>query len=141
MTKEYNRLTVAKQFQVLKLIEANGERDAEFFRYADGWSDERIASDVGVPLQSVKYRRREVFGDIRPTRYASAPSPRIDDLETGLRVLRVATYQLTKRVESLEKALNVFITAGGSQSIPRDKLEELRRHFNGVVTPTPSTVE
>lgn len=130
MKKDYNRPTVAQQFQVLKLIEANGARAGEFFIYNDGWSDERISSDVGVPLQSVQYRRREVFGDIRPTArmYADLPSPRIDELETGLRVQRVATYQLTKRVESLEKALNVFITAGGSQSIPRDKLEELRRH-------------
>jgi hypothetical protein len=131
MTKD--RLTSAQQFAVMKLIEANGDKQGEYWIYHSGWDDERVSREAGnANLFGVARCRKQVFGLLRkgPSTYDDT----FETIESELRQRRVAQYQIEKRVESLEKALNVLLS---THTVPKDKLEQLREHFSGMVTVTP----
>lgn len=135
------RLSQSEVFEVMKLIEAHGKRiDDGRFEYEPGWSDERVASDLKVDAQSVAFRRREVFGKLY-FRGANADKEellaRVTTLEVGSRTSRVSVFELTKRVEALEKAVNILLTGPSRVGVEQKKLDELKQHFNGMAPVTP----
>lgn len=134
-------LTGAKEYHLNKTIEAHGKREGDYWEYEVGWDDQRVADEVGVAVYHVSKRRRDIFGDIRsraPNKDGLlALAAKVETLELGARTLRVADYEMGKRVEALEKALNILLSAPNRDGIPKEKLEELRNHFAGRVVPTP----
>ena len=137
-TRAYNRLTAKQTFEVMKLLEANGSVSGEHYAFHDGWSDERIAKDVGVPVVAVQSRRRDVFGKLMMSGpHGSRNDERFAALEQNDREMRVKTFQLEQRVASLEKAINIFLTAGSKDGGPitSDMLRRLKEHYNGRPSP------
>lgn len=129
-----DRLSSSQQFAVMKLIEANGEKRGEYWIYNPGWDDERVAKEAGgANIFGVARCRKQVFGLLRKTG-PTGHDDKFEEIESQLRQRRVAQYHLEKRVESLEKALNVLLT---SHTVPKEKLEQLRQHFSGQVHVTP----
>ena len=58
-------LSQAASFRLMKLIEAHGATDDKHWTYEDGWSDERIAAELGISIDTVARRRRDVFGVLK----------------------------------------------------------------------------
>lgn len=135
MSETRDRLNQAESFAVLKLIEANGQKDGEFWVYNDGWSDERIADDVKVPVTGVAHRRKEVFGLLRTGRGTSNQSlePRIDAIDVQLRALRVNDFDMVKRIEALEKAMSILLR-GANDIVSKEQLEALKQRYNGSIS-------
>lgn len=136
-----DRLNRTENFAVMKLIESHGKRlENGLFEYEPGWSDDRVATDLGVGKIAVSNGRREVFGKLyfkAATSNKAETDQRLNTLEVASKASRVVHYELGRRVEALERAINLLLTAPNREGLDRNKLEELRRHFNGTVTPTP----
>jgi hypothetical protein len=88
-------LTNLQRREVFKLMEQNGEAHGEWWQYAEGWSDEKIAKTVDCGEGQVASIRRECFGDMKPT-----PQPG----HSPVSVLFAEVKALKERVEKLEKA-------------------------------------
>ena len=98
----------------------------------------RASADMLVATQ-----RRRVFGKTRGygnREGGPGVQQRVETLEVGARTLRVADFELAKRVEALEKALNILLSAPNREGIPKEQLVELRKHFSGRVTVTPAAL-
>jgi hypothetical protein len=59
-------LTNLQRFQAMELLKTNGATDGQWFRFSDGWSDERIAAILDCGVQQVAAIRRDCFGDLKP---------------------------------------------------------------------------
>ena len=134
MTKDTNgkHLTGADEFKALKLIEANGKTAPDgCFVYNTGWSDWKIATEIGCQEGQVARRRKDIFGNLRRTSTeASETSAEIEKLTTQAQGFRVDMYRLTQRVEAIEKAINLLLTAPVREGLSKDHLKQLERHFN-----------
>ena len=85
--KPIERLSSKTIYAVMKTIEAHGKAVDGMWFYDDGWDDHRVAEEVGCTAESVKYRRREAFGQIRPYRVQAPENSleqRIADIERRL---------------------------------------------------------
>jgi hypothetical protein len=130
-------LNQAENFKVLKLIEAHGTIEDGYYVYESGWSDAKIAMDVGCTEKSVEYRRKEVFGNIRPGRSGSTPeikelSARIETLAVAQQAARVKDYELQRRIETLEKAINLLLQAPAKEHMQngmKEQLQALQAHY------------
>jgi hypothetical protein len=60
-------LTNLQRFQIIEALKANGATDGKYWKFAEGWSDERIARQVECGEQQVAVIRRDCLGDIKPT--------------------------------------------------------------------------
>jgi hypothetical protein len=94
-TGKRRALTNLQRFQAMELLKTNGKTDGQWYVYAEGWSDERIAQILTCGETQVASIRRDCFGDIKPTT-AAGHSP--------LSVLFGEVKALRERVEKLEKA-------------------------------------
>ena len=80
----------AQAYAVAKIVEANIRQDGNKWHYADGWSDERIASEHNLVTEQVAKIRRTLFGQLRAPRQERGKSldaavmARIDQLERRL---------------------------------------------------------
>lgn len=130
--RSYTRLTPKQTFEAMKLLEANGSVSGEIYAFNEGWSDERIAKEIGCPVQAIVARRKEVFGILARTgKEGSRNDERFSALEQSDRELRVKCYQLEQRVAALEKSVNVIIQAGTKDGGPitSDMVRRLKDHF------------
>jgi hypothetical protein len=59
-------LTNVQRFHVMETLKVNGATDGKWFKFNDGWSDERIAQQVDCGVQQVASIRRDCFGDLKP---------------------------------------------------------------------------
>lgn len=125
------RLSVGKAFEVLKAIEDNGKKDGDLFVYNTGWDDQRIAALAGVHVQSVAYRRKEAFGELR--RGSARSDGRFTKLEIQAQSFRVEVADLKTRMDAMEKALNILLQAPNRGALSPDAIEKLKHHFNGQV--------
>lgn len=130
-----SRLSAFQSFQVLKLIESNGKMNGEFFVYNDGWSDSKIASDLNVDVDSVFYRRKKVFGNLKlyNSNIVELVS-NISSLELSIKDLKVSNFKLDDRMRCIEKAVNVLLNEMSSvpnkSKINPDTLVSLKKYFN-----------
>lgn len=136
---ERNKMSQAAQFAAMKLIEANGRREGQYWQYNDGWNDIRIANEVNKSLganyseTSIAYRRTQIFGKLKPlpgsggTRETHAVA--IGELRIADQARRVEIYQLQRRIEHMEKALNIVMIEP-NRDIMKAKLQALSDHFN-----------
>jgi hypothetical protein len=132
------RLSSKQAFAVMKLIEEHGKKEGDYWIYNEGWDDERVAAETDCNLFGVRHRRKEVFGNLRHgqtgTRVEIAGlEARIATLELESKTSRAERYKIEKRLEHLEKALNILLSAPNRDAIPKEKLKALREHFNGIV--------
>lgn len=105
-----NTATAAQSFNVMKMIEANGKKKGSIWIYNPGWSDERIAIETGTSATSVKYRRREVFGNLYNRNKANKKlNKTIDVSDNGADLQKVldAIMELSDRIQHLETELGV----------------------------------
>lgn len=124
-------LSVGKAFEVLKAIEANGQKHGDLFAYNPGWDDHKIADLVGVGVHSVAYRRKEAFGELR--RGVHRTEDRFATLEIQAQSFRVEVADLKKRMAAMEKALNILLQAPNRGALSPEAIEKLKNHFNGQV--------
>ena len=111
--RTYTRLTTKQEFELMKMLEANGAVSGEHYAFNEGWSDERIAKAIGCQVPAVANRRKEVFGKLAMTgREGSRNEERFVELEKSDRELRVKCFHLEQRLASLEKTINIIITTG-----------------------------
>ena len=111
--RTYTRLTTKQEFELMKMLEANGAVSGEHYAFNEGWSDERIAKAIGCQVPAVANRRKEVFGKLAMTgREGSRNEERFVELEKSDRELRVKCFHLDQRLASLEKTINIIITTG-----------------------------
>lgn len=125
-------LSVGKAFELMKAIDANGQKHGDLFAYNPGWDDHKIAELVGVGVHSVAYRRKEAFGELRRGG-GSRSDDRFNTLEIQAQASRVEVADLKKRMASMEKALNILLQAPNRGAISPDAIEKLKHHFNGQV--------
>lgn len=135
---ERNRMSQAAQFAAMKLIEANGRRDGQYWQYNDGWNDLRIATEVNKSLGescselSIAYRRTQVFGKLKPTPGSGGTreshAVAIGELRIADQAQRVAMYRLERRIEHMEKALNIVMLEPNRETM-KEKLQSLAQHF------------
>jgi hypothetical protein len=59
-------LTNLQRFQAMELLKTNGASDGQWFKFSEGWSDERIASIIDCGVQQVATIRRDCLGDLKP---------------------------------------------------------------------------
>lgn len=97
--KEINRLTPPQRFAAMKLIEANGTREGDLYKYNIGWDDARVAALVGVDMKVIAHARKPVFG--RLVRGENGEGS-IASVKARLEQLEAANHDLALRVEALE---------------------------------------
>ena len=120
----------ADEFKVLKMIEANGSLHDGYWAYNDGWSDDRVARETSVEIATIRRRRQQVFGEMRRgSPHSETNTTRIDTLEVGAQAQRVKTFELERRVESMEKAFNLLFTKTGQNGLSDDDRKRLAVHF------------
>jgi hypothetical protein len=88
-------LTNLQRFQVMEALKANGSTDGKWFKFAEGWSDERIARQVDCAEHQVASIRRDCFGDIKAVNR---------DGHSPIAVLFAELKTLRDRVAALEAA-------------------------------------
>lgn len=139
-TEKYKgKMSPRQSFEIMKMIEAHGTKNGDFWEYEAGWDDERIARELDLNLRAVVYRRLDAFGPTRPSSRANPLEPRIDAIETQMRALRVYDFELAKRVEALEHSLNILLRGMNRDGVVNSEaLAKLKEHFNGRGTPTPA---
>lgn len=132
-------LKVADEFRLMKLIEANGQMDGDWWVYNDGWSDERISEETGIGIQPIRSRRQQVFGKMRERQGGrrSKDERTLDELRVQMQALRVADHEQQKRLEALEKVVNLLMSGQNVDRVTADKIKELKNHFSGYSKPTP----
>lgn len=131
---KFSRLRGADEFKALKLIEANGRLVDGCFVYNVGWSDFKIARDIGCNEGAIARRRTEIFGPLKRVTVgggaeAKEMAAEIEALKSQAQAMRVDNFRLTQRVEALEKNFNVLLTAPNQEAL-REKLADLRKHFS-----------
>jgi len=75
--------------------------------YSEGWSDERVAEELGLGLNSVQNRRNEEYGALRTHRRRDAEAAQVDTIKNMSYMLANAIGEiqdLRRRVDALEKA-------------------------------------
>jgi hypothetical protein len=88
-------LTNIQRFQVMETLKATGASDGKWFKFSEGWSDERIARQVDCAEHQVASIRRDCFGDIKAVNR---------DGHSPVSVLFAEVKALRERVAALEKA-------------------------------------
>ena len=90
--------TQKERFKLQKLLETVLEENGEFYDYAPGWSDVRVAQECGMTSNTVKNTRTKTFGVL----YRKAPEPkaatRIVALEAQVAELQI---QMTAGLETM----------------------------------------
>lgn len=142
--KTPSRLSQGDTFKALKMLEEHGKMVGEFFEYEIGWDDDRVAKELGCSVQQIEYRRKEVFGNLKKARHGrdaeiEALEARVETLDVEARALRVKNYELTKRMESAEKAINLLLMAPALEhnqsNDMRTKLKDLKAHYSKTPEP------
>ncbi len=131
---KFKRLRAADEFKALKMIEANGKLEDGLWTYNPGWSDFKIATDLGYAEGAIARRRTEIFGPLRRVNHgAEAEAKRVDaeieSLKTQAQGFRVDKFRIEQRIEALEKAFNVLMTAPVREGITPERLKALQSHF------------
>lgn len=133
MSREDRRLIFAKIDEVY-LDETTG--------YSDGWTDSRVAEDLGVPLAWVKTIRAENFGEERSNaallanleeaKWTLNEAKKIHDeikssLQTAMDAAAIANKALTEANDQI-KSSKVSMNNLGHQIVRQEgKIEELRK--------------
>lgn len=123
-----NTLNVSQSARVFRLIEDHCKKgDNGLAQYHAGWSDERVATEAGVALKAVQYRRRELVGrTVKEAVRAPAQSQdvkaaleliaeldgkhrelmrRVTDLETNYKPMMKLNSELSERVDHLQRII------------------------------------
>ena len=78
-------MSLKQKFEAFELMRDNIEKieNTEFYRYLNGYTDTKIAEEVGCTKQSIHYIRKNEFGDIRkPKRQKINKTDQVVKLET-----------------------------------------------------------
>ena len=135
MTRTYQSLTRLQEFEIMKLLEANGVKNGPLYQYKIGWNDEVIADKFGCKTTMIAKRRRDAFGDLNHRRANTDPESKsrvaadIETLKTGAAAQRVEYHRLSQRLEALEKTINILLTAPVREGLSPERLRELKGHF------------
>lgn len=92
---------VRKQQRLFKLLEEHYDSNAG--RYRETWSDQKIATDIGVSVLEVSTTRRSLYGDIVDTTAKDAIATAISALEEGITAANLAVEAMKKQKTALEK--------------------------------------
>lgn len=102
MAREVVKPTLKVSYQVMRAIENNGRMINGFYCYSDGWSDQRIADEHSVDLAVVKYRRKELFGEL--SRNTDQPDTKIraefDNIREEFAKLKALIVQQQKIIQN-----------------------------------------
>lgn len=96
-TKEESRIVFLKLNEVY---------EGEGVGYSAGWSDKRVAQDLGVPRIWVEDVRRQFFGDARDSEDIRAALQKAAELAETLKELHRDHATLLSRMNNLQEALN-----------------------------------
>jgi uncharacterized coiled-coil protein SlyX len=124
---ELKKLGVKQRYQMMKEIEGNGQLVDGEWVYAPGWSDEKIATLVGVPKQSVRYHRGKAFGPLKTVKKISETEARFEALEARIAELEANTK---RQVDVIERAINTLLRGHQDRSsVSKEKIDELVMYF------------
>lgn len=115
-SRYHYRASIQQKHQIHKLLDTvcstTKEWDGkEYAKYSPGWSDIRVAQQLGVQVRSVEYIRKEVFGNLNiplPPRPKPAPAPQrapvfARPVQEAVTPPSNLAQQLTERVKRLEE--------------------------------------
>lgn len=134
-----SHLRAADEFKALKLIEANGRVEDGCWHYNPGWSDFKIALEIGCAEITIARRRTKVFGALKrgPNGDSTAHqnlSADLASIKSELRSQSADTHTLRQRVEALEKSLNLILSGAVNVGLPVEvdplALKDLQKHFS-----------
>ena len=105
--KSINKATMAQQQAIFDGLRANGVEVDGYWKWNEGWSDARLAKEIGVTEAAVTYRRSQLYGPLRPPRRIEVPAavPAADD---RIGVLEALVGELASRVETLRRDLDLL---------------------------------
>lgn len=105
----------------LKVI--SGTNDRTIVDYDEGWSDKRIAEEVGgtATENNVLYRREKHFGKLLPKVITAASDPRVDKLQDEVVLQDALIQELSKKVDNLGQLNTV------------SEIADLKDHYNRLI--------
>lgn len=108
--RQATRVTWQKSAEIVALIRANSKIVEGIVIYDDGWDDARVATETGVVIDSVRYRRNVDLGPTRkpPTQKAAPTEVATPDTDALLSMIA----ELKSDVERVSKALRNVAVEG-----------------------------
>jgi hypothetical protein len=92
--------TQKERFKLQKLLETVLEENGEFYDYAPGWSDVRVAQECGMTSNTVKNTRTKTFGVL----YRKAP---VHKAATRIVALEAQVAELQTQMAAVLEALTL----------------------------------
>ncbi len=121
------KVTIVHQRAIFALLEEHF--DVEAGEYAVGWSDDKIAADVGVTQAAVSYRREGAFGKLKKTSTTKMTMAQLHDV---VNIVASRLSDMEGRVMVLKDTISLLaneVAYPGDESIS-GVVQQLREDFD-----------